>query len=403
MNVDVESQIRRRYPDVHLASDVQGWVYLEEFQKGIDCFHSLIHPTGADKRWLGVCYFQQFEDGKALEAFASAVEKGELAARVNLAHLLQVSDRADNASEEMQKIDLARLEPYDQVFFLRVKSIHEENNGNLRESLRFSEEAWRRLQGLAEFEILAPSVLTQLGILHGRIGRAQRATWFLDRGIQLTRGIQQMKIKMRWATVVVAQGAVQRAASEIDSWNVSDAPEPIRVEKEWLLGEIAWLEERFDDAALHYQAAIALAAKNNVSYEEFLSQLALATLCAFRNLDGAGTALRRAQELISDKSDRLSYRFREVVVLQWQGYYTANHALEELARVAEGFGEMGLLQEQGWVRLHMATLKKNAGDATFREDMDALRALGHTLQNPRFLRREAVILPTIQPDLPSVE
>lgn len=384
---------------------MQACVYLEEFGEGIEVYGQIAEPTADDDRWFGVCHFQRVEDAKAQQAFESAVRKGQQAARVNLAHLMRMSDRADRAADELQKVDFARLTPYDQVFFLRVKSIHEETNGNLRDALRYSEEAWRRLQGQPEFAILAPSILSQLGILHGRIGRAQRAVWFLERGMQLTAGLQQVKARIRWSTVMIAQGRIDQASQALDDLVASSVPEPMQVEIEWLSGEIAWLTNRSSEAIGHYQTAIHIAKKHQVVYEEFLCQLALATIRAFRSDGDAIEHLQRAQELISDRSDQLAYRFREILVLASMGLYRAEHAVRELLVTAEAFGDMGLLQEQGFVRFHICSLKHELGDESYVEEIEALALLARSLQNPLFLERELHFVPgmrqLVEPHLPT--
>ena len=391
--VDVRRRVETLFPGAGIESVVQACVYLEEFDRGIETYSTIGEPTADDDRWLGVCHFQRVEDAQAQDAFERSIQKGQQAARVNLAHLLRMSDRADRAADELQKVDFARLTPYDQVFFLRVKSIHEETNGNLRDALRFSEEAWRRLQGLPEFAILAPSILSQLGILHGRIGRAQRAVWFLERGMQLTRGLQQIKARIRWATVMVAQGRVTQAAKALEQLDTSEMPEPMLVEIEWLSGEIAWLRHEPDVAVQHYSRAIDIAQKHQVAYEEFLSQLALAAIRAFSEGQGAIEHLKRAQELISDRSDQLAYRFRETLVYAATGQYRYQHAIRELAATAEAFGDMGLLQEQGFVRFHICALKMALGDETYMSEVDALALLSKSLQNPAFLEREILLRP----------
>lgn len=391
--VDVRRRVEALYPGAGIESVVQACVYLEEFDQGIDTYSALGEPTADDDRWLGVCHFQRVEDAQAQEAFERSILKGQQAARVNLAHLLRMSDRAERAADELQKVDFARLTPYDQVFFLRVKSIHEETNGNLRDALRFSEEAWRRLQGLPEFAILAPSILSQLGILHGRIGRAQRAVWFLERGMQLTRGLQQIKARVRWATVMVAQGRIGEAAQALEQLDTSEMPEPMLVEIEWLSGEIAWLRHAPDAAVTHYERAIEIAQKHQVVYEEFLSQLALASIRAIGDGHGAIEHLKRAQELISDRSDQLAFRFRETLVYATTGHYRSQHAIRELAATAEAFGDMGLLQEQGFVRFHICALKLDLDDETYVNEVDALALLAKSLQNPEFLEREILLRP----------
>lgn len=391
---EVVARVEERYPGAKIESPVQGWVYLEDFERGIETYAALDTPTADDERWVGVCHFQKVEDAEAQRCFERAVEGGQQAARVNLAHLLRMSDRADRAEDELRKVDFARLTRYDQVFFLRVKSIHEEANGNVRDALRHSEEAWRRLQGLPEFALLAPSILSQLGILHGRIGRAQRALWFLERGIQLTEGIQQQKARIRWVTVLVAQGRIEDAENELDAIDTSTLPEPTTVELPWLRAEIGLMQGHLNEAQEHFARAVGIAKQHQVVYEEFLCQLGLATLHGFsRQFDQAFSSLERAQELISDRSDQLSFRFREILVYVASGAYHRAHGVRELGDVASAFGDMGLLQEQGFVRFHVARLKAEMGDPTLDDELDALAALGKSLQNPGFLRRELSFAP----------
>jgi ATP/maltotriose-dependent transcriptional regulator MalT len=278
-----------------------------------------------------------------------------------------------------------------------VKSIHEETNGNLREALRYAEEAWRRLQGLPEFPILAPSILSQLGILHGRIGRAQRAMWFLERGIELTEGLQQQKARIRWATILVAQGRVSDAEAALKNIAMESLPEPMTVELAWLRAEIGLMNADLAEAERQYERAIDVAQQHQVVYEEFLCQLGLASTQAFQgDVTRAMEHLARAQELVSDRSDQLAYRFREILVFQASGIYNAEHAVRELSDAAAAFGDMGLLQEQGFVRFHIARLKQDLGDPTLPEELAALDALGKSLQNPSFLQREIGFSPEMK-------
>lgn len=387
------------YPGASIQSLVQAYVYLEEFEEGIAAYQSLPSCSPEDERWLGVCYFQTFDDGRAQEAFERAVERGVDAARVNLAHLMRAIDRAERAADELRKVDFDRLTTYDKVFFLRVKSIHEETNGNLKEALRFAEEAWRRLQGQPEFGLLAPSILAQLGILHGRIGRAQRAVWFLERGIELTSGLPKLKARMRWATVMVAQGQLDKASEAINALDSSSIPGPLQGEIAWLNAEIAWAKKETGEALRFYNEAIELAELHQVAYEEFLCRLAVATILAFEGGGETEIHLQRAQALISDRSDQLAYRFREILVYRKNGTYSLEHAVRELGEIASAFGDMGLLQEQGYVRLHLCSLKYAVNDESYREDLDALVALSKTLQNPHFLDRELQFTPSLRDKL----
>jgi quinol monooxygenase YgiN len=160
------------------------------------------------------------------------------------------------------------------------------------------------------------------------------------------------------------------------------------------------MNEDLQEAERQYESAIGVAQQHQVVYEEFLCQLGLATTQAFRGaVSRAMEHLSRAQELISDRSDQLAYRFREVLVFHAAGIYCSEHSIRELSDAASAFGDMGLLQEQGFVRFHIARLKQAAGDPSIMEEFAALDALGKSLQNPSFLQREIGFAPEMKQHL----
>ena len=392
----VYAHIARRLPGVRLVSPIQGWAYLDEFERGIDEYVKLEMPTGDDDRWLGVCYFKMLEDTHALDAFYRAVERGVDSARVNLAHLLRFLDRGEESARELDAVDPAALSRYDQVLYFRVKSIHEETNGNIRLAMAHGEEAWRLVQGIPEFDILAPSVLAQLGVLFGRYGRAQRALWHLERGIQITSGLEQVKVRLKRALVLTSLGRYLEARAELDSLPEGDLASALGAERLLLLGDVAWSLNELPRAISYFEASIDEASRGEISYEEFLCRLPLVSIYAFAgDFSSAEQQLARAQELISDKTDRLAYRFREVILNRWRKQYSPAHSLSELSTVAQQFNDMGLLQEMGWVRLHCADIQRELNQ-DYRTTLDDLQALSVVLQNHAFLAREWSILPQLR-------
>src|SRR5690606_12219000 len=221
-----------------------------------------------------------------------------------------------------------KLTAYDQALYFRVLSIREENTGNLSEALRAAEEAWRRIQGMPEYAILAPSVLAQLAVLHGRIGRSQRALWFLERGLSSTVGIESLKIRLRRASVLVGLGRFKESGLELESFDLVNAPPNCQGERNFLLGEIALSNGNTRSAISRYAQTIEIAQEPGFNYEELLSRLALVNIYGSQgNFSTAQEHLSRAQELISDKADRLIFRFREVLLMAWQGRYKPAHAV----------------------------------------------------------------------------
>jgi len=397
----VEAEILRsvaiRFPGVRLVSAVQGLVYLQRFKEGIHHFESLADPTAADFRWVGVCHFQLFEDAKALSAFSRAVAEGEEAARINLAHLLRFLERGEEATGQLRSVRLELLNEYDRVFYFRVVSVDEENNGNLREALKAAEEAWKRIQGLPEYNLLAPSTLSQLGVLHSRIGRAQRSLWFLERSIQMTKDVDNLKARLRRSAVLNLLGRHREATTELDSLISEGLPDNFIPELHINRAEVAWSAGNLELATSEFHQCIASCGRVQAAYEELVARLSLSAIaCVDTDFEIAAEHLGRAQELISDKSDRLSYRFREVHLNYARGRYSGSHAASELTALDQEFGEMGLLQEQAFVKLHRAALHQSESKRATHSLLEEVVSLTMTLQNRAFLAREWTVLPGLR-------
>ncbi len=394
---DVWSLVSEAFPGVRLESEIQGWAFLERFEEGIEAYRAIPNPSPKDDRWAAACHFQLLQDMEALELLFRAANRGEMGAHVYLAHVLPFVERGEEATKELEKVDPSALSTYDIALYHRILSIREESNGNLREALKAAEEAWRRVQAVPEYAVLAPSILAQLAVLHGRIGRSQRALWFLERGLVATSGIEQIKVRVRRVAVLVNLGRYREAQAELDTLDMVDAPSSIQPERKWLQGEIALAKNNIPVAIQRYMEAIPLAQSLQFSYEEFLVRIPLICILGMRgDFAAARDHLSRAQLLISDKSDRLVFRFREVLLNYWMGTYRPSHALQELDGLIVAFGEMGLLQEQAAVRLHRTELLRKQGEPDWEKELDELQALSISLQNPALLVREWVLLPELR-------
>lgn len=394
---DVWSIIAEAFPGVRLESEVQGWAFLERFEEGLEAYAAMHSPSPKDDRWAGVCQFHLLRDLEALELLYRSANRGEEGAHVYLSHVLPFVDRAEEAWQELEKVNLDALTNYDLAFYYRILSLREETNGNMTAALRAAEEAWRRVQGAPEYAVLAPSVLAQLAVLHGRIGRSQRALWFLERGLIAATGMEHSKVRLRRAAVLVNLGRYREAEVELDSLELSIRGSNFQPEKLWLLAEIAWASGNIPLAVQRYSESIKHAQELQSSYEEFLCRLPLICIYGVRGDYARATEhLARAQLLISDKSDRLTFRFREVLLNYWMGNYQPTHALQELEGLVVAFGEMGLLQEQAAARLHLCELKRRYEIGGWERELNEIHAMSISLQNPALLAREWTLVPELR-------
>mgnify|MGYP006285201811 FL=1 len=390
-----QARLLDRYPGIEVRSQIQAHALLSEFEEGISLAHALPDPSPEDLRWLGVCHFSRFDDNEAIDAYINAIEEGCEEARINLAHSLAFVDRADEISGQLEQVHFERLSLYDKVFYLRVKSLNDERNGQLVVALKQAEYAWRIVQGAPEFPLLAPQLLNQLGILHGRIGRAQRALWYLDRNLELTAGEENLAVHLTRVRVLSTLGHHKRARDELA--NLPEVPDQYEAIMLVRSAELSWAEGDITGAVRQYEDACSVAHRLGQSFELFQASLELGTLTSRFDLVSPAevlSAFERAQQQISDASDRLLYRFREILLLRWELRYSDTHAADELLALSNDFSEMGLLQEQGWVDAHAAHYlwKADNLDRAF-EVLASLTALAATLQNPAFLLREWTLMP----------
>lgn len=394
---DIRKQISEVYPGVVLESDLQGWVYLEAFDKGIALYDLLTNPSPADDRWLGVCYFQLFDDFSAVEAFYRAAARGSRAAHINLAHAYIYIERSSDVLSELAKVEFATLPDYDKVLYLRVKSYYEEVNVNLDASLGYAEEAWGLVQGIPELPIIAPQISTQLGILYARKGRAQRALWFIERSLSLSSGLEADKIRINRAQLHTLLGQYNRAKEDLGELRKGSLPQQLRALTALSLGDISWAKGELSEALKRYEEATREALDSSALFEEFQARLALMTLTGKRGaFEAAREHAARAETLISDKSDQVNYRFRAMLLDDWTGQAAPETVLAQLLDLAAELAQMGLQQERGWVRLHLADIKRRLGDDSYKKDLDRLQALAVSLQNSAFLAREWALLPELQ-------
>ncbi|UCH26581.1 MAG: hypothetical protein JSV66_02740 [Trueperaceae bacterium] len=392
----IRMKVEKSYPGVALSSPVQGWAYLDQHERGIATFRHLASPSAADDRWLGVCHRECFAELPAREAFYRAIARGEGAARLDLALLLIAVGRSTEARSELEQVERSRLLPCDEVLLLTIRGMLEEGQGELQAALRNTEEAWRKVQGLPEFAILAPSMLTQLSFLHSCLGEAEKAHWCVERAGQIATGLNSLKVRLRCTDALIASGLFTEARDELVALDLSEAPRGLAIEKSIRLGEVLWSLGHRQETVECFLEAIRSGLDSPAIFAAFRCHLSLATLLGFDGqMKAAREHLARTQSLMTEEAHRLQFRFREALLELWQGERSPQEVLPTLKRVASEFVRMGLQKESGQVRLHVAELLRRLGDERFEFELDAVSDLC-SLHGCSFLAREWVLLPELR-------
>jgi tetratricopeptide (TPR) repeat protein len=391
----LQDKVRERYPGIELESVVQGWVYLEEYQRGIDAYYALDYPMAPDDRWLGVCYLMQHNRFAAQEALYRAIIRGEMAARIELARVLSFFERNDEANRELAQVVLDKVKPPDKVLWYRAQSIQKESASSLKEAIDFAEEAWRLVQGLPEFPILAPWVLIRLGRLHSQVGRGQRALWCLNRAKQLVGN--QAHLQLAHAEALAVLGRYEDALAILTSLDEQSLAPRFRAFKLWSLGDVYWATNAIPKALPAFDQAAEIALFEEENSVEIFARLGFACLAIQREwFEAAFEHLLRAKMIANTRHEKLLCDFRETLLNFRRGELGIAEARAVYEQLKHDFGEMGLLQEQAWVRLHLAELHRLEGSDGYLKEFEALQGLGVALQNRTFLAREWVLLPDLK-------
>jgi hypothetical protein len=395
---DVARQlVKEKYPGVELESPVQGWVYLEDYHKGIETYENthIYRRNSTDTRWVGVCMFQLGDDHQAVPLFQTAVYQGVKAAGINLAHAYMFTDRMNLVMPELEKINFETLKPYDKAYFLRVRSYYYELNAELKKALADAELAWAIAQTIAEWPVLASKILLQLGTLYGRMGKAQRSFWFFEQSLQRASEDERFAVLFSYIEILIMLGHHLEARAELEKIRFETLP------KKWYAlfylrwGDIHWTERTLEKAIEIYDNAAFTALNDELDGEEFIARVNLIPLNIARDYPlTAGEHQARAKTLIADKTDQLLYRFRDTLLLLKEKLATTAETKDTLLGLSDELKELGYLQEHGWVKLHAAEMKRRLGEDVQR-DLDELQILAATLQNYNFLSREWALLPEL--------
>jgi tetratricopeptide (TPR) repeat protein len=393
----VYALIKEKYPDIVLESPIQGWVYLEQYKKGIENFDALPSQqrTAKDMRWVAMCYFQVNEDQQAVLFYQTALYQGATEAGIGLAQAYMFTERMSLVIPQLEQVNFDTLSPGDKVFFLRIRSYYYEVNAKLSNALSDAELAWAIGQTIPEWTITAPYLLRQLGILYGRMGKAQRSFWFFEHSFKVANDNERFGTLLARIEVLIMLGSYLEAREELEKIKIDLVPESYQALFYLRWGDVHWTERSLDKAIEMYEQAAMFALKNGWEGEEVIARINLIPLNIAKDYPlTAGEHQARAKAILSDEIDKLIYRFRDALLLLTEKMTSPQQTLETLTDLSSELKELGYLQEHGWVLLHAAEMKRKLS-RDFSSDLDELQKLAVVLQNNNFLSREWALLPEL--------
>lgn len=170
MPENIQQIISQKFPGVVLDSPVQGWWYLDQYQKGIEEYHKLKCASAEDDRWIGACYFLSGNDLTASKYFSQAIRRRSKTAHINLAHCHMFTNQRDEVTAQLSNVDTESLNAFDRAYYFKVMSYYEQTNTNLTQALNNAEIAHAIVQTIPESTLLTPRFLKAIGMIYGHMG-----------------------------------------------------------------------------------------------------------------------------------------------------------------------------------------------------------------------------------------
>ncbi|WP_034343942.1 tetratricopeptide repeat protein [Deinococcus misasensis] len=181
-------------------SDIQICEFMGEFATGVAFYQTLSKPSPEDDRWVGLCYIVLGEQERAIEYLMRSVERGCIAAKIELARLYSYS-RVSDAKNEIYSIDIDKLREYDLALYYRALSVIKLQAGD-EIPLSDCEKSWRIIQPCQEFKFVAPRILVILSYLYQIFKKKEMAEYCLERAEEICVTSNNWNIKMSRADLM---------------------------------------------------------------------------------------------------------------------------------------------------------------------------------------------------------
>ena len=389
----VQTLVNQIYPGVVLESPVQGWAYLQDYERGMDEYKKLRSPTAKDDRWVGECHFQLCDDFTASEQFYQSTDRGNEASKVDLALVTNFIGSPKELKSLLDDVEFSKLHLKDKALFYRTRSIYEQWNGNLHSALSYAAQSLN----ICQTATLRSRILTQMGWLQARAGFPELSDWFFDQALQKTSKLEKVKVVFQYAYILALLGRYENALYKLNSIEDQFIPNGFNAEKFYIMSNLYWHLFGIDYAFDPLEKSLQYALQSPNYYEEFRSRL---LLVVFRGYQGqfsiAERHLGRVELLIRSKADDLAFTFRKALLNYWQSISNSEETRMTFQSVVAGYSKMGALHEQAWVRLHVADTYRQTGSPHLKEELDTVRSLCIKLNNHGFLEQEWALLPELR-------
>lgn len=141
-----------------------------EYKAGIDLFNSVETPCAEMKRWMAICCLNDGQTWAAYDFALSAILKGAIAAKIELATIYRFMGNEEMATEALDSISVDKLQRLDKILYMRERGALCWRQGDLSTALQILERACLESLSLSQFPILIASIRQLVGAIRSDLG-----------------------------------------------------------------------------------------------------------------------------------------------------------------------------------------------------------------------------------------
>ncbi|GGJ49050.1 hypothetical protein GCM10008938_38830 [Deinococcus roseus] len=245
-------------------------------------FAQLDHLTAQDERWFGQCLMSLGHCERAIEHYTRAIEMGCVEARIDMVRPLLVVHSQKDAEMALDSFDPEQLQGYNRPLWYRNASTVLVMKKDSEGSLQHAREAWRTIQGLAEFPFIAPKVLFELSDTYDHMGDAKLAIYYLDRADEISSYKYNISIKLSRIALYYKNGKYSLIVPLIKELLQKDEYSAFHHMADLYMGHIYRIRNQTDEAINSYKKVIALL-QDDISKEmELQARVLLSSIYALQ-------------------------------------------------------------------------------------------------------------------------
>ncbi|MFC6661201.1 hypothetical protein [Deinococcus multiflagellatus] len=395
----MRAAFKRHFPEVQLLSALEECLALGDAALVRDLMASASAPTAEDLRVLGIAHRLLGDVIASEQTLERAIAQGAAAARIDLARTYSLTERKEDAWQELQLLDIAALPAQDQAYAYRLRAELRSDLDSFEAALPDARLACRIANGLPQRAVVLPWCQITLAVTYEQLGEDHRALHLLEQLGELpVYGYPYHLVNS--ARVLLQLGRLEDARALILYLRTQVHTAQARRTWQRLQADLLWLQGDLSAALAVNQQAAQDAERDFNALQAVKAYLRVALLAAHLGApDTALRALARAEVLAGSRGMRSLVLGYGASVRLRLGHLTPEAALQTLHAARDQLAQRAERPDERDMQLHACEAARHLGPEALARELEHLRALMRAAGHPAMLARSWHLLPDLAAQL----